>query len=76
MNLYSAIARKKKIQEEDEDEYSRDFFPGKVLSTPFGDDTPNGTPINFVDEDLYFPKRQGGQENAVKNDEVITPKVA
>ena len=37
-----------------------------MLSTLFGDDVPpNGTPINFDEEDLEFPKRQGGQENVV-----------
>ena len=37
------------------------FFPGKVLSTLFGDDVPNGTPINFDEggEKLHFRKRAG-----------------
>ena len=66
-------------EEEALDEYSRDFFSGKVLSTLFGDDVPNGTPINF-DEDLDFRRREGGQENVVQKvesrGEVIVPEVA
>ena len=46
-----------KIQEgkEVEEEYRGDFFSGEVLSTLFGDDVPNGTPINFDEEDPRLP---------------------
>ena len=51
------------------DEYSRDFFSGKVLSTLFGDDVPNGTPINF-DEDLDFRRREGRKMSYRKSSRV------
>ena len=61
------------------DEYSRDFFSGKVLSTLFGDDVPNGTPINFDEGGPRLPQ-EAGQENVVQKvesrGEVIVPEVA
>ena len=40
-----------------------------MLSTLFGDDTPNGTPINF-DEDLDFRRREGRKMSYRKSSHV------
>ena len=66
--LVSHEARRK--EKEALDEYSRDFFSGKVLSTLFGDDVPNGTPINFDEEDLDFRRREGRKMSYRKSSHV------
>ena len=38
-----------------------EIFSGKVLSTLFGDDVkPNGTPINFGEEDPFLSEEEEG----------------
>ena len=56
-NLYHYLYPKIQGEDEVKDEYNRgDFFSGRVLSTLFGDDVPNGTPINFDEEDPRLPQ--------------------
>ena len=41
-----------------------------MLSTLFGDDVPNGTPINFDEEDLDFRRREGRKMSYRKSSHV------
>ena len=68
MNSYEYTIPKSRKEKKWRKSAGEIFFSGEVLSTLFGDDVLNGTPINFDEEDPDFRKRERGRAGKCRSE--------